>query len=114
MALGTITINAVHRYGNSSELLVDASIVGDSSYPTGGTLLFQATMRTALAAASAPGPIIGNFELLSIEKIDGLIDSDAHYDKATDSLIVRDGDGIQKANASNQSGDTYRVIARFV
>lgn len=114
MALGTITINSVQRFGNSSELLVDASIVGDGAYPTGGTLAFEASMLAALKAGSNPGDIVGNFELLSVEKIDALVDSDAHYVKATDALMVRDGDGTQKANSSDQSSDTYRLLCKFV
>lgn len=114
MALGTITLNSVHRFGNSSELLVDVSVQGDDSYPTGGTTGFEQTLLDALAAGSNPGPVVGNFELLGVEKIDGLVDSDAHYDKANDALLVRDGDGVQKTNASDQSGDTYRLLAKFV
>jgi hypothetical protein len=114
MALGTITINSVKRFGNSSELLVDVSVVGDGAYPTGGTLLFEQTLLDALAAGSNPGPIVGNYELLSVEKIDGNVDADAHYVKATDALMVRDGDGVEKGNGTNQGGDTYRLLAKLV
>lgn len=113
MALGTITINSVKRFANSSELLVDVSVQGDSAYPTGGTTGFEQTLKDALAAGSNPGPIVGNYELLGVEKIDGLVDSDAHYVKATDALMVRDGDGAQKGNATDQSGDVYRLLAKL-
>ncbi len=114
MALGTITINAVHRFGNSSELLVDVSIVGDGSYPTGGTLLFEASLLAALKAGSNPGDIVGNFELLTVEKMDAITDTTVHYVKATDALMVLGGDGVEKAGSSNQSGETYRLLAKLV
>lgn len=114
MALGTITINKVHRFGNSSELLVDCSIVGDGAYTTGGTLLFQASLLTALKAAAAPGPVIGNYELLTVEKMDAITDTTVHYVKATDALMALDGDGIEKAGASSQAGETYRLLAKLV
>lgn len=110
MALGTITINKVIKTGNSPVQVVDMSIQGDDSYPTGGTTGAEATLRAALEAGDGLAGSLSNLDLLAAVKADGLIDSDAHYDAGNDTLVVRDGDGAQKANASDQSGETYRLL----
>lgn len=113
MALGTITINKVHKFGNSSELLVDVSVQGDDSYPTGGTAGVEATIKTALAAGSNPGALLGNYDLLGVEHIDALADV-GRYDAANDKLIVRNmSDGAEKGNGTDQSGTTYRFLAKL-
>lgn len=110
MALGTITVNKVIKNGDSPFMVVDVSIVGDDDYTTGGTLLFESTLRDAIEAGDSLAGSLAGLDLLGVEKIDGLVDSDAHYVAATDALMVRDGDGTQKAGASDQSTDTYRLL----
>lgn len=110
MALGTITVNKVIKSGDTPLQHVDVSIVGDDAYATGGTLGLEATLRDAIETGDSLAGSLSGLDLLKVEKIDGLVDSDAHYVVATDALMVRDGDGAQKANASDQSGDTYRLL----
>jgi hypothetical protein len=112
MALGTITINKVSKFGNSNQLIVDCSIVGDGSYPTGGTTGLEASIRAALAASSHA--IKGNYDLLGIQCVDANIDRVIKYVAATDALLaVTMSTGAQVANATNLAGETYRVLAFF-
>ena len=71
-------------------------------------------MLAALTAGSNPGDIVGNFELLTVEKMDAITDTTVHFVKATDALMALDGDGVEKVNATDQSGETYRLLAKFV
>lgn len=109
MALGTITINKVSKFGNSNQLIVDCSVVGDGAYTTGGTLLFEASLRTALAASSHK--IKGNYDVLGVQHIDALLDRQVKYVAATDALIaIQPSAGTQAANAANLAGETYRLL----
>ena len=99
MALGTIT--ALEEGAAQGPLFVDrVSIVGDDSYPTGGTTGFQALLRAALGKdrtivdlRSKPGA--------------NLLD----YDHVNDTLqAFAIADGAEVANTTDLSGTTFEVI----
>lgn len=101
MALGAITAGVeVGRSGGPSISKL-ISFVGDDSYPTGGTLTFQALVRTAVGA---------DVEVLAAVAQDcGLFLP--VYDKAADALLVRNlTDGSEVTNATDLSGTTFNVL----
>lgn len=99
MALGTITILEVSA--GDGPLRADlVQFAGDGAYPTGGTANFQALLRTALGK--------GHVEIIGVitQNSGG---KQLAYDKANDKLIVYSG-ASEVANASDQSGTTFRAV----
>lgn len=106
MALGTITvIEAAKAPGPLRADIV--SIVGDSSYPTGGSA-FDAAIATALG--------LKNYNVLAVLPVDckGYVPG---YDESSGKLKFYQGDntnaaaapGVEVANTTNLSGVTFKV-----
>lgn len=102
MALGTITAGVEVGRSGGPTILQNMSFLGDSSYPTGGTVGFQALARTAVGGES--------IEILAVVAQDcGLFLP--VYDKATDKLLVRNlTDGSEVTAAVDLSGTTFNVL----
>ena len=104
MALGAITGVAAVGHEGGPEFIERVTIVGDGSYPTGGTALFQAAVRAALGK--------GNLELLAVIH-QGPIGADfvIAYDKANDKLTARVAStGVEVAGAVDMSGTTLEAL----
>lgn len=103
MALGTATAGAeAGKAPGAPTFLAFLSFPGDSSYPTGGTLAFQAYVRAALGGRAVT--------------VLGVIPQDCGiyrpmYLPGTGALMVRTmADGTQVANATNLSATTFNVL----
>lgn len=104
MSLGTITgVAAVGQEGGP--IFVErVTIVGDDSYPTGGTTGAEALIQAALGkgsveilAAIHQGPVASDFAL--------------SYDKAADTLVARVwSTGAQVGNSVDLSGVTFEML----
>lgn len=103
MALGTFTNTQKLAKADSVGYLDRAQIVGDNSYPTGGTTGFSASVQTATKQ--------GGREVVGI--IDNTGDATYYvvYVKATDALkvFVR-ATGLEVANATDTSGKTWDLL----
>lgn len=111
MALGTITlIEGSEIEGGYSPLrTAEFTIVGDASYPAGGTAAFQSTLRTAFATQRPQEGSLSNLALRAVLAQDATA-FDVRYDIANDKLIVRNlSDGAEVTG--DQSGVTYRLMA---
>lgn len=104
MSLGAFTVaNEIGRKGGPLSM-ARLTIVGDASYPTGGTPDFAALVATALGitgieieAVIHQGPVTADFAVA--------------YDKANDKLTARViSTGAQVANAVDLSGTTFEVL----
>lgn len=85
MSLGTIT--SVLEAGKSPSdplMVINATIVGDGAYPTGGTASFSATLSAALPRT---------VEVVGVQGygIAGGVTYLLQYDAANDKLVVLDG-----------------------
>lgn len=110
MALGTITlITGSELEGGYSPLRVaEFTIVGDDSYPAGGTATFQTTLRAAFEAQRPQTGSLSNLALRGVISQDALA-FDVRYDRANDKLVVRNlSDGAEVTG--DQSGVTYRLL----
>jgi hypothetical protein len=100
MALGSITVLEVTA-GDGPLRMDLLQFAGDGAYPTGGTPNFQAAVRAALGK--------GRVEIVAV--IGQLCGGrTVYYDKAADKLLVYSGTS-EVANASDQSGVTFRLVA---
>lgn len=102
MALGTITRGDKSGEKPGAPTFVDVlAFPGDDSYPTGGTLGFEASVREALGQnVTVLGVIAGD-----------CADNVPVYDPAADSLkvFVR-STGAEVANTTNLSGVTFNLM----
>lgn len=93
MALGTATIASITDVKGVK--LIKISFAGDTSYPTGGTLLFTAYIEAAIAAAAAAAGdanVRGPMDLTIIDVLPGHCGQYVpSFDAAADSLLVQDG-----------------------
>lgn len=109
MAIGTGTVAVRTGHDNRGAFIDLVSFAGDSSYPTGGTAGFEASMRAAIGR--------GNIDVV------GVIGQDCGgyvpvYDRANDKLKVyfvnndgaSDGPMIEVAGSTDLSGVTFRVL----
>lgn len=104
MALGAITSTAAVGHENGPIFIEAVTIVGDDSYPTGGTTGAEALIRAALGkgdvdvlAVIHQGPIGADFAL--------------SYDKANDTLIARVwSTAAEVGNGTNMSGTTFECL----
>lgn len=112
MALGTVTVTKVrNRAGGSSLKIVELTVVGDTSYPTGGTTGLEATLRTAIAAQDERVGSLSNLDLIAVVQQDATADRLVRYLSGTDALFAQViSTGAQVANAVNLSGETYRLV----
>jgi hypothetical protein len=105
MALGPATINVqAGKSASAPTFLDDLSFAGDSSYPTGGTVDFEAFVQGAA----------GIKEGRTIDAVIDIAGNATHYpvyNKATNKLMmfVR-ATGLEVANATNMSGTTFRFL----
>ena len=107
MALGTFTVNK--RFGTSGSSIVhyDVSVVGDDSYPAGGTADAESAIRAGIQGADGLAGSLSNLSLLSVVSI-STSDEMPVYDAAADKLYVKQiSDGAQVSG--DQSGTTYRL-----
>lgn len=116
MAIGTFTLTSTRIGGKPSTptIILPMTVVGDSSYPTGGTGGFMAAVKAAAITAGCHlGPILKT-------DIVGIIPKDLKgyqlgYDSSADKLIVyyfdnngaSDSAGIEVANATDLSAVTF-------
>lgn len=112
MALGTVTVQKIrNRAGGSSLKIVDLTVVGDTSYPTGGTTGLEATLRTAIAAQDERSGSLAGLDLIAVIQQDSVADRVVKYLPGTDALYVQVmSTAAQVANATNLSGETYRLV----
>lgn len=99
MALGTVT--SVSATAAQGPVFTDRlTVVGDSSYPTGGT----AGLAAALKALRKD-----QRDIVSVVD-EGVATNKIEYDKANDKLLcyVR-ATGAQVANATDLSGTTFKI-----
>jgi hypothetical protein len=102
MALGaSARVDAVGQRGGP--VIVELiTVVGDDSYTTGGTLLFEAFVQAALGR--------GAVTLLGVVQ-QNIGDLRAMYDAAADSLIVDVmSTGVEVANAADLSSTTFELL----
>jgi hypothetical protein len=110
MSLGLITVlEEVAVQGPTRTLR--CSIVGDDSYPTGGTVGFTALLQAATLAAGVLGSVKGA-EIVDFRHVQGgggtIVDSELHYDHTNDTLMaVVLSTAAQTANAVDLSTNTY-------
>lgn len=100
MALGTITI--LERGAAQGPIFLDrVSIVGDASYPTGGS----AGVEAALQAVIGSGRTVLGIQ----QEYDGTPNA-VEYDHANDKLFVRvKATGVERS-AADDSGNTYKAL----
>ena len=106
MALGTITL--VEQVAAQGPIFYDRlTIVGDTSYTTGGTVAFTASLQ---AVAGMEGKeIVG----LWVENGQGgtVFDNDLFFDHTTDTLVATVlSTAAEVGNAVNLSGSTFSVL----
>lgn len=109
MALGTITIiEEVAAQG--PVMLQRCTIVGDDSYPTGGTTGFEALYQAAVKAAGILSDGAGRQIVHVANENKGDADELA-YDHANDKLMafVR-STAAEVANTTDMSGTTFNVL----
>lgn len=102
MAIGAITVEKNSGAKVSAPTFVDRlSFAGDASYPTGGTVDFEGSVRTKIGDNRT---VIGIFAE----------DCGAYrpvYDNATDKLkVYQTSDGAEVSNATNLSATTFKVV----
>jgi hypothetical protein len=103
MALGTITVTNDERKQASAPLgFAELSFPGDDSYPNpGGTLTFQASVRTAMGR---------DVTVLGVVPLDLNGGYRPIYNKATDALqIVVEATGVEVANGVALNGVTFKI-----
>ena len=105
MALGTLTLVKAGGKVPSAPLFAERiSVLGDSSYPTGGTASFSATV------AAAVGRAVDIVDVISGDCGDNHVE----YDAANDKLKVRViSTGAEVANATNQSAVTFNLTVLY-
>lgn len=115
MALGTVTVTKIRNRAASSSLkIVEFTVVGDTSYPTGGTLLVEATLRAALEAQDERAGSLSGLDLISAIQCDLVADRIVRYLPNTDALAALViSTGAQVANTTNLSGETYRLVTMW-
>lgn len=104
MALGTMTLVSQHK-GDGPIFYDRVTLVGDGSYPTGGSTGVEAKLRALTKDQRT---------IIKIDEEDYGGDR-AVYDRVNEKLKVYDKDtGAEKANASNQAGVTYKfcIVSR--
>jgi hypothetical protein len=101
MALGTLTV--VEKVAAQGPVVfARCTLVGDGTYPAGGSTGLLALLRAALK--------LPNANILSI-KDEGILADAVEYDHANEKLFVRvKATGIESA-VGNQSGVTYSLVA---
>lgn len=107
MALGTLTLDAKRYNGPSDSVYWDeVTLVGDASYPTGGTTGLEAALQ-ALTKDQR--------EILCVFPIGLCGGFVPRWDKANKKLIILTSNGAAPAamaeftNAGNNSGTTYKL-----
>ena len=118
MAIGTITVgNRVGETVTDPTFHVAMSFAGDTSYPTGGTADFTASVVAAVKAANAAksDANVRGRENLTVLYV---IDNDCgqyvpFFDATNDKLKVLDGGSATRAEVANEealNGTTFNVI----
>ena len=109
MALGTFTL--LEQSAGQGPLFIDrVSVVGDGTYPAGGTPTFEAVYQDALAAAGLNARTIVALIDDEINADDGSGTSDGivlKYDHSADKLAVFLGKTMVESAQANQSSVTY-------
>jgi hypothetical protein len=112
MALGAITV--VEQVAAQGPIFWDrVTIVGDDSYPTGGSTGFEALLQAAVAGAGEANMSGRQVVGLWLEQGQGGVmqTEDLHYDHATDTLIASVlATGAEVANTTALNGNTYSVL----
>ena len=103
MAIGTITLGTEHGAAPSDGIfMLRMSFPGDSAYTTGGTLLFEASVRAAAGIKKA-------VEIIDVISGD-CGDHHMEYLKATGALKMRVmSTGAEVAATTDKSGTTVNI-----
>lgn len=104
MALGNFTNNDAHGFSPTDVTgVINATIIGDSSYPTGGTASFSAYVTEKLVRGVTVVAVHGI-------GIGGGAGYHLSYDKANDKLLVHVGaTALQVPNGTDLSGVTFNA-----
>jgi hypothetical protein len=104
MALGTFTNNDAHGFSPTDIVgVINATIVGDGSYPTGGTASFTAYVQEKLARGVTVVSVHGI-------GIGGGSGYHLSYDKVNDKLKAHAGaTGLEVANATDLSSVSFNA-----
>ena len=109
MALGTITVTSDQRKQASAPLgCALLSFLGDSTYTAGGTLTFQALVRTAMAKdVTVLAVVLAGASGYAYTPV---------YDVATDTLVLKEGTAGADAQVANgdYSGTTFVVLVLYM
>ena len=99
MSLGALTV--VEKLEASAPVIVArCTLVGDSSYPTGGSGGLLAKLQAALGGRQV--------NIISVQGEGPNGDRHLEYNHAADKLLVRVmSTGVETANTTNESGVTY-------
>lgn len=100
MALGDITI--VEAAASQGPIFYDrVTIVGDGTYPTGGTAGFEASFQAAVGSAR---------QIIAVMPEEDSGANKVSYDHANDKLLVRAKANNAEASAGNLSAQTFRAL----
>lgn len=88
--------------------MLRTSFAGDSSYPTGGTLVFAETYLLAETGKPLTVTDVRGYGLTA-----GAITHFVRYDVATDALLAYVVAGTQVPNATDLSGVTFDVVISY-
>ncbi len=105
MALGTPTVRD-SADAHQQLFCATLTVAGDSAYPTGGTLLFGAFMRSALASQKK-----GDIDVVAA--YGHAAGYNAFYDAANDALLVLDGTLAQPTAATDLSAITFYLTVFY-
>lgn len=102
MALGTGTVTGQYKKSASAPLdVIHISFAGDSSYPTGGTIEFQAYVRALLGR---------DVTIAAVTKAAATGVYTAIYDIANDKLYVEDAAGAEVGDETDLQATTFSLI----
>lgn len=104
MFLGALT--SVLEAGKSPSdptMMIAATLVGDGSYPTGGSATFSTTLSTALSRSVEVVAVVGY-------GVAGGVGYWLVFDAANDKLmVINAASGLEVANATDLSGVTFKA-----
>lgn len=104
MSLGTFTsILEAGKSPSDPTMMIAATLVGDGSYPTGGSATFSDTLSAALPRTVAVVAVQGY-------GVAGGVGYWLVYDASADKLmVINAGTGLEVANATDLSGVTFKA-----
>jgi hypothetical protein len=105
MAIGTMTLTSdLVKAASAPSGIAEVSFVGDTSYPTGGTAAFNATVQALMGRAVT---------VLGIQKSGPTGVYTPIYDKVNDKLYVEVAAGTEVPNATDLHGTTFKLLVFY-